>query len=97
MGVIFQIGMLFFKSVRYFSNQSVIFNNPLMTDNGLILSPLQKIMQYVKLKNLQMSRLMHIKLHAITPMTTLQTQTLSGNTDVIIITPCCSHCDQWSS
>ena len=57
MGVIFQIGMLFFKSVRYFSNQSVIFNNPLMTDNGLILSPLQKIMQYVKLKNLQMSGL----------------------------------------
>ena len=44
--VIFQISPLFFKSVRYFSNQSVINNNPLMTDNGLILSQLQKIMQY---------------------------------------------------
>ena len=46
---------------------------------------------------LSFMNLMHIKLHAMTPMTTLQTQTLSGNTDVIIITPCCSHCDQWSS
>ena len=71
MGVIFQIGMLFFKSVRYFSNQSVIFNNPLMTDNGLILSPLQKIMQYVKLKNLQMSG--------------LNTQNLEANLQILLI------------
>ena len=46
MGCFFKISLLFFKSVRYFSNQSVINNNPLMTDNGLILSQLQKIMQY---------------------------------------------------
>ena len=55
MEVIFQISLLFFKSVCYFSNQSVINNNPLMTDNRLILSQLQEIMQYVKLKIWQIS------------------------------------------
>ena len=68
MGVIFQIGMLFFKSVRYFSYQSVIFQiGPLscLTDSSRLtdsfLVRYYKKTQSIKLKNLQMRGLMVYK------------------------------------